>query len=511
MDPNLYGSWTSAELGYAKAPPPPPGDLPPGGGHWTVPPFMGFQSLVTTAARSWLWTSDEALRNSHENALAMRRDAFLYGLLRARQRPTTQLEWHLDPADETNPAEVEAAQLVTEIMEAIPRFQAMNLQLLEAIWYGKYAVELGWEWKQLHGRTCLMVRDFAPVNGDKIRYKWDGTPGFLVYASYPGPKEATDWGLCHFLTPGEREQYVIHNFEPDDQDWTEPQLGGGIWGVGLRGRLYWFWYLKQQCFALLMNYLQRFSNGLTLIYYQAGNPQAEANAQSVASSADNFAQTAILIPRWNSEHPDVNKVERLEVGTASPTLLWNVVGEYFDPIMKEAVLGQSGSSEGVSGGLGGSGVAALHGETLDEIIKYDATNLQDTLQADLVDVLYKYNCPGVRPGRFKFEIEAPDSEAILGYAQALFEMGMELDGDQLLELAQLQKPKPGATVVSKLGSLEPTAVGGVPAGVPVAGAVGPQGDPSQMAPGQPPPAGGEPALAYRRNGRALKKRRLTRV
>lgn len=500
--PNYYSSWTSAELGYPKAPAPPPGDQPPGGPAWTTPPFLTYQSLVTTAARTWLWTSDEALKNSQQNALAMRRDGFLYGLLRARQRPVAQLSqaWHIDPVDETNPAEAEAAQLITEVVEAIPKFQVMLLQLSEALFYGKYGVEVAYEWKYLHDRSTLMVRDFMPVNGDKIRVKWDGTHGILVFASAPVSKEATDWGLAHFLTAEERERYIFHHFEPDDQDWTEPALGGGIWGVGLRGRLYWTWWLKQQCFALLMNYLQRFSNGLTIFYYQAGNEQAQKAAEAAAAQSDNFATTALVFPRWPSENPDVNKVERLEVGTANPTLLWNVVGNYFDPIMKEAVLGQSASSEGVEGGLGGSGVADLHGETLAEIIKYDAINLQDTLQTDLIDVLYKYNCPGIRPGRFKFEIEAPDSEAILGYAQVLFEMGMELDGDQLLELAQLQKPAPGATIVSKLGSLQPTAVGGVPSGVPVAGAVG---QPDQAAPaGQPQPApqGGEPAMAFRRNG-----------
>lgn len=468
--------FTPPEMGFPGRPASPPGNMPPGDGAYTTPNFLTFSGLVQSAARAYRYTTDEALRDSTTNAKAMRRDPVLMGALRARQRPTAQLTWHITPKDDTDPGESEAAALVTKIMEAIPRFQKMKMQLLESIWFGKYAVEVIYRWETWFGdRQVLTIADFIPINGDKIRYKWDGTPGILVYAGFPGEKEATDWGLCHFLTPDERRQYIIHEHEPDDSDWTEPEMAGSIHGVGVRGRLYWMWWLKQQVFGLLMNYLTRFANGLTIFYYNASDKRAKAEAENAARQQ--FHNVALLYPRWNTERPDTNKVERLEVGTASPQLLWNLIGEYFDDIMVRYILGQTLSMDHTgSGGLGGSGAAKFQSETLDEIIKYDAVDLAETMQ-HVVNVLYEYNCPGIKPGKFEFEIDSPNSEELMSYGQQLFEWGVPLDEDQAYKVSQWQKPKPGAGIITKLGAMQPAGLG-MPEGVPVAGGVA-QPNPSQ--------------------------------
>ena len=515
-------NYSAAELGYPLPPPPEPGPLPPGDGKYAVPGFLSFSGLVSNASRSFLFSSDEALLDSPVNARAMRRDCVLFSTLRARQRPTAQLSWHIEPWDDTDPAETEAAALITQCVECIPNFQSMKMMLLEALWYGKYAVEVTWTWTKdiMPGQTLLGIRDFIPVNGDKIRFKWDGTPGFLVYGGFPGTWEATDWGMAHFLTSAEREQYVIHQHEPDDPDWVELRMAGAVHGVGLRGRLYWFWWLKQQVFALLMNYLERFSNGLTIFYYAAHDPLAKQ--QAIEAAQQQFSNTALIYPRWNKDGKDVNGIERIEVGTASPALLQGLVTEYFDNVMVKAILGQTLSSDHTgSGGLGGTGAADLHAETLDEIIKYDAIGLQETLQHQLVNILYRYNAPGVRPGKFRFQIDSPNSEEVLDYASQLFEMGMSLDEDELYELGQLTKPKPGSGIVSKLGAMQSAAVGSAPQGVPVAGQPGaagppmPGGDPSQQGmPPDPSMAGAGSPMAFSRNGkvrRSLPKRRLKRV
>lgn len=515
-DDNDLGGFTAQELGYPGPQPSAPGGLPPGGGRYTTPNFLSFSALVRSAAKAFLFTSDEALRNSIQNAIAMRRDPVLMGALRRRQRPTAQLTWSITPDDETNPAEAEAAKMMTYIVEHIPRFQKMKMQLLEAIWFGKYAVEVAYEWRDYKGEQKIFVRDFTPINGDKIRYRWDGTPGFLVYAGYPGDKTATDNGLAHFLTPDERIQYIIHEHEPDDADWTEPEMAGAIHGVGVRGRLYWFWWLKQQVFAQLMNYIHRFANGLTIFYYNASDPQAKQEAE--AAARQQFSNTALLYPRWNSENPDVNKVERLEVGTANASLLWNLINEYFDNIMERYIEGQTLSSDTDSTGLGSS-VADAHADTLDEIIKYDAVDLAETLQSDLIDVLYAYNAPGVKPGKFTFAIDDPNSAQLMEHAQQLFEMGVPLDEEQLYEVSQWSKPKPGNGIVTQMGAMSPAAVGGVPQGVPVAGQVGQgppgqppidpnTGQPMQSAPapqqGQPDPSQQGYPTAYARNGKHKK-------
>jgi hypothetical protein len=289
----------------------------------------------------------------------MKRDPILWGSLLRVWRPVAQLSWSLEPEDETNPAEAEAARMIEYIITKTPHFQRLKMYLLQAVWFGKYAVELAYEWRTYKGEEKLFVRDFTPINGDKLRLKWDAkTWGVLVYPGYPGEKVSTDWGLCHFLTPDERIQYIIHSHEPDDADFIEPELAGSIGGVGVRGKLYWFWWLKQQVFGQLMNYIHRFANGLTIFYYDASN--AQALAQATAAAKAQFSNTVLLYPRWNGTNPDVNKVERLEVSTASSQLLWQLVNDYFDPIMERFIEGQTLTTKAESNGIG-AGASEAHG------------------------------------------------------------------------------------------------------------------------------------------------------
>jgi hypothetical protein len=271
--------------------------------------------------------------------------------------------------------------------------------------------------------------------------------------------------------------------------------------------LYWYWWLKQQVFTLMLNYLERFSSGLTIFYYNASDPAAKAEAAAAAKAQ--FASNAILYPRWNTEKPDTNKVERLEVSTASPALMQNLVTEYFDNIMVRYILGQTLSSDAAATGLG-SGVADLHGDTLAEIIKYDAVDLAETLQSDLIATLYRYNCKGVPVGKFEFEIDSPNAQELMGYGQQLFEWGVPLDEDQAYKISQWAKPKPGAGIITKLGAMQPAAAGGMPQATPVIGGVGPQDVPPEEMAGQGPPPGmvpGQGPMPYRRgpNGKLIRR------
>src|SRR5438477_471847 len=100
-----------------------------------------FQGMVAGVAKTYRANFDEALRNSLETARAMRRDGFLTALLRERQMPTARSKWHVEPDDKDDLGQKTAAALVTAAIKKIPYFTRYRLQLLEAIWYGRYACQ----------------------------------------------------------------------------------------------------------------------------------------------------------------------------------------------------------------------------------------------------------------------------------------------------------------------------------------------------------------------------------
>lgn len=450
-------------------------DLPPGGGKFVLPHYATFSAIVNSLSRTYRWTHDEALRHSNYNALALRRDPIIMDALRARQIPTAQLAWHLEALDDTDKKEVDAVKGVTEIIQAIPNLQNFFMHLLEALFYGRYGIQMAYAWDFKAKKKRLVVRQFKPINGDKLVFRFSGQAGMLVHSMmlpYGYDTDITDRGRAHFFTPEEREQIIIHKHEPEDADFFEGELAGGVHGKGFRDRLYWWWWLRNQVLEWLMDYLERIgAGGLTVYYYEAGNPVSYAEVSKAAE--DQLTNNAILFPRYRDNRTGGSGIDRVEPGAAGAQLIESLVTDYFDNTIRRFILGQSLAQETGSTGLG-SGVADLHADTFARRIKYDAVGLQETMNADLIPVLYKYNYPGVRPARFLFDVDKPNAADVLAAAKAFWEMGGEVDSDELRSIIGLAKPSQGGAILTKLPAASPAGVGVVPQGVPMQGQPGPQ-------------------------------------
>lgn len=462
----------AGELGYA----PPSASLshalPPGGGKLILPHISTFSQVVNLASRTYRWAFDEALRNSQTNTLAMRRDLVVMDALRSRQIPVVQLAWHLDPVDDTNNREMEAVKKLTRIIQDIPRFQTYLMLLQEAIWYGRYGIQNIFSWDYATGERRLVVRGYKPINGDKLIFRHSGQVGVLVHpAHYDGTRDYTDRGMAHFLTPEEREQLVLHQHEPEDADFFEAELAGGIHGVGIRSRIYWLWWLKSQVLAFLMDYLERVgAGGFTIYFYESGN---EESLKEVKEAAEyQWRNNSILFPRYRDNSTGGPGIMRVEASSAGASLLESLVVGYFDNLIRRYILGQSLTSEAHGTGMG-SGVADLHADTFTRIVKFDAVNLQETLTSDLIGPLAKYNTPGVTPPRFVFDVDKPNAAELMEGAKNFYEMGGSVDEDELRGILGLAKPAPGHGVLAKAGALQPAGVGAIPQGVPMEGQPGP--------------------------------------
>jgi hypothetical protein len=475
--------------------------LPPGGGKLVLPHFATFSQLVNLVSRSYRWTHDEALRDSKTNALAMRRDPVVMDALRSRQIPTVQLEWHLEPEDDTDSRQVEAADGLTKIIQDIPSFQTYKMLLMEAVWYGRYAVQNVFRWDYSTGKRRLIVDNYYPINGDKLVFRYSGQVGVLIHPTFfKGDSEFTDRGRAHFLTPEEREQLVIHKHEPEDADFYEPELAGGIHGVGIRGRIYWLWWLRSQITAFLMDYLERVgAGGLTFYYYEAGNPDSLTEVKK--SAEEQWRNNAILFPRYRQDPNGGPGVLHIPPSPAGAQLLESLIVGYFDNVLRRYILGQSLTTEAQGTGMG-SGVADLHADTFNRIVKFDAVALQETITKDLVKVLSKYNYPGVPAPKFAFDVDKPNAAAVLEAARQFYEMGGQIDEDELRSVLGLAAPQPGHAVLAKVPATSPMGVGALPQGVPMEGQPGPIPGAGGQAP--PPGGGDEQPMLFRRNGELLR-------
>lgn len=455
----------------ATSPPAGPEDsLPPGGGRFPLPHYQTFGAIVNSVSRTYRWTFDEALRHDRENALAIRRDPVVMDALRSRQIPTAQLPWHIEAEDDQDTRQAEAAEEVTKIIEGIPRLQQLKMHLLEAVWWGRYGVQLAYKWDFSRGKKSLKVVDHRPINGDKLIFKYDGRSGVLVHPAYAGSYEATDRGRAHFFTPNERRVVIIHRHEPEDADFLEPDLGGAIQGVGIRSRIYWFWWLRSQVQAWMMDFLERVgAGGFTVYFYEAGN--AASLAEVKAAAEEQHKNNTILFPRYRDGSTGGPGIQRVEPSQAGSQLLQALISTYFDNVIRRYILGQNLTSETAGTGLG-SGVADLHADTFARLVKYDAINLAETLTTDLVWPIYEILYPGIPKGRFQFDVDKPNAADVLEAAQVFWNLGGTIDEDELRSVIGLARPQAGHAVLAKMGAMQPAGLGGIPQGMPMVGQPG---------------------------------------
>jgi len=437
--------------------------IPPNFGRGVVPHVATFVGFISSFSKSYR-PSDEALRHSIEQARYMRNDTSIMECLEARQRATALLNWHIEPEDEKDPEQVELVENLTRIVELTPRFTEYRRWLLEAIWFGRVASQniYGWDIRPRQKKR-LYVRRWMPIHGDKLVFRFDDGTGkysddqigikytqFVDAEDFSGrfELEPTDYGMAYFLKPWERSLLTVHRHMIEDGAYEDPQSAGRIHGVGIRDRIYWTWYQKQEVLGMLIELIERTGMGFNIWYYPAGNDQAYQD--TVEAAKNQSGQNAVLIPRTPGDPAlDGYGYDRIEPSGSGIQNLKDVIHEFFGHQIKRYILGQTLSSEADATGLG-SGVADLHLESFLQIVKYDATNLEESITTDLIEHLKRFNFPGSSHFRVKFKIdtEAADVQAKLQAVFTAWQMGAAVRTADVFDMIGLSVPGPDDQVLA---------------------------------------------------------------
>jgi hypothetical protein len=425
--------------------------------------YRTFSGVINTFSQTYSARWSEAAKDSRENALAMRRDAYLMALLQERKLQCAQLGWHIEPENAKDPAQKVAAERVTKIISSTPQWNRLTMYLLEALWYGRYGAQLAWSMRNVNGSPALAVANHAPVNGDKIQFGWDGVPSVRVYhpdvGKLPGAETViSDAGvLLRLRDPRWRQRFVIHKHEIDDADYFEPEMAGSVHGVGLRDRIYWCWYLRAECLGWVMNVMKKVGTlGLLLFYYDEGNDAQKTAAEAAAQDAGERYALAVPRPRSDKSGPPA---ELLPANPAGVEAMTQIVGDYFERHMERLIIGQTLSGNAESTGMGSS-VADLHADTKYRILKYDAENLADTLTEDLVAPIQQWNRLGAGCRlRFVFDVPIPGAKDQLEACQTVVSLGIPVKVDEVRGFAGLSKPEPADEIVGGRPAMPPPGQG----------------------------------------------------
>jgi len=357
----------------------------------------------------------------------------------------------------------------------IPRLKHIMLYLLDAIFYGKAGAQFQWGVRKVAGNRWNSVISSTPLNGDKLRFKSDGTPGIAIRTASEGYDdnenaflnayadciEFTMLGEALFLNhPFLRDRFAIHMFNPSDTDYLfELEQQQSRFGLGLRSRLYWVWNLRVELLSWMVNALQRVgANGMIFGFYEEGNYAMQGQVIDALRqlAQDNYSAFPVKGGQLG-QHGSKGVVDRIEPAAVGYDVLMQLI-EWCEGIMRRAFLGQDLSSVAKPTGIG-AGAAQLQGDVRADFITYDAGLLAETLTEQLLSVILKYN-KFIYDGRemygdelpfscrLEFQIQRENVQEAIDAAEKLYGMGVKLDEDDLRNKAGLAPPKRKETEVS---------------------------------------------------------------
>jgi phage gp29-like protein len=292
------------------------------------------------------------------------RDAHAGSVLQQRGLAVVGKEWEIVPAasarKQGRPASTSREQVVADFVSGVLEncnFDQARQEILKAILYGFYVVEILWE---------------KTPSGIGIR---------KLIAKHPRRFSFTMERELRLITPSN----MIEGEPVPDRKFVVFTCGDSDnpYGRGLGQRIWWPVWFKKNGVRFWLVFLEKFGMPTVKGKYPPGTPPEQQQSLMDAIGAIQ-SDTGIKIP----DSMDIEFLEASRAGTVTHEQLC----EYMDRQISKAVLGQTASTEGTPGKLGNE---KEQGDVRQEIIEADADLLDACLNETLIRWIVDYNFPGV--------------------------------------------------------------------------------------------------------------------
>jgi phage gp29-like protein len=410
-------------------------------------------ALPVEVQRTFFRTASLMLRNSSlayrldpNYSAMMRADADIEGVLRSLLVTLAGLEWAVVPTDDENPRLVKLAQRVSAIVDAIPRRSDLFRALHEAVWYGCSAANLVYDRDPILG---VRIKEWFPFASDSLAFDQYGNLAMRVGSAYINEPSVTDLGfdsLVHLFDENERRAIVLHRVFTTAPSFIDPNTSEAVYrGVGARDVCWYIWLLKQEVLQNAAAYIERYALGIRVGYYPAGNDAAKSEMLTILQNLVN--DNSVVLPRIGPNE-SMYDIDIKDANAGRAQIFMDLVN-WLSSKLKEAILGQSLSSE--AGGTGmGSGVADLHADTLSRVIRYHADALAESVNSDLVRVIATMlgaSEEEARGIRFEFAPERPNAKERMEAIQAFVQLGGRVSEREVRDLLGLSEPEDGEAIL----------------------------------------------------------------
>lgn len=335
------------------------------------------------------------------------KDLHYLSVLGTRKKAVTRLPITVEPANDSAEAKADA-KLIEDWLER-DTLRSELFDMFDAIGKGVSFVEIIWETSDLWLPAQLKWRHPTWFEFDRT----DGETPLLKNAS--GIGEPLPYG-----------KFIYH---------VHPAKSGLPVRCGLARAIAWGWMFKNYAIKDWVSFLEMYGQPIRVGRYDPGATEGDIR-KLMRAVAQVGTDAAAVYPRTM----DLEFING-KTGTA-PNELWRSLAEYIDDQVSKAVVGQTSSSDAKASGIG-SGQSDLHGQVREDIRDDDGAIGAATINRDLVRPIIQFN-RGPRKAYPRVKIEVPkreDVQAKVDAAEKLVPMGVEVDAEEMREMAGLPAPK----------------------------------------------------------------------
>lgn len=367
------------------------------------------QNITPQRMTSLLRNAEQAnARGYYELAEEMEeKDLHYLSVLGTRKRAVAQLPRSVEPADDSEQAKADAKFIEDWLDRETLEIELFDI--LDAVGKGTSHCEIIWNQGDAWLPEKLIWRQPSWFEYDQT----DGETALL--RSEGGTLEPLPFG-----------KFISHVHSAKS-------------GIPVRGGLAravaWFWMFKNYSIKDWLAFLEMYGQPMRVGRYDVG--ASEENIRKLQRAVSQIGTDAA------ATYPRTMDIEFIDAkGGTAPADLWQAMILFINDEVSKAVLGQTSSADAKASGIG-SGQSDLHGEVRDDIARADGKMLAATLNRDLVKPMIFFNF-GPRKKYPRIKIQKPDPIDVKSKVEAARELaalGVEIDAEEMREMAGLPAPK----------------------------------------------------------------------
>ncbi|MFQ5926173.1 MAG: DUF935 family protein [Terriglobia bacterium] len=387
-------------------------------------PSLAWRQMVSDAQAAFaLYRDIEEKDGQVSSALETRKD----GVLR-RERKVV--------AASSSAADEARAAFAREVLAAIPNFENILYELLDAVSYGVAIAEILWEQEG----SRVFIRDLRPRPQELFAFGEPGKPqtGPLRFAHRPAlrsPAERDEGGSR--LLP--EHKFLVYTFRPRH---------GNRRGRPLLRRVFWPSWFKRQDLKFWLKFIEK-GTGSIVVRYPAGSTDADKQRALEAAEAIN-AETAVAIPENFQIVSELLEASRAGSTDIFLTLADQLANNEIARVILGETLTQRGSESGGSRALG-----EIHQQVRFEKIAADARDLMAVINDHLLRWLFLFNFgPDVPRPRWTISLDPPeDLRSRIAIDERLARLGLPIPLTYAQRTYSIPAPAPEEATLASANTL----------------------------------------------------------